>query len=160
MIFVCVCVCIVALFIILYISAVQNPTPKALSARPHFYFPRTVSDKEVTICLPHLPRSTSMQSMTHFVSVSRKGERKKKKKKQNNHSASSLNTFVIRLRRIEWGGGVDMTLFFFFTLSHLLPDISGAELIKKKIILFFFLSIKPLSPAERLIRNKPATMFR
>lgn len=95
------CVCMVAhLFYTYFIFRRRTKSHrKALSARPHFFFfmhvSRTVSDKEVTICLSHLPRNTAMQTMTHFVSVSQKGAKKKKETKQ--LSASSLNTLVIRL---------------------------------------------------------------
>lgn len=110
------CVRIVALFIILYFSAVQNPTLKGLERSPPFFLShvsRTVSDKEVTICLSHLPRSTTMQSVTHFVSVPRKGERKKKRK-QTKQPFCFLVKHPCDSSARNRVGGVDMTLLFSF----------------------------------------------
>lgn len=121
------CVSIVACFIILYFEAVQNPTARPWAFTPIFFPPHTslaLSAIEVTICHSHLSWNTTMQSMTHFISVSRKGGKKKKETKQ--PFPSALNTLVIFQPRIEWGC-VDMTLFF-FTLSHLLPDISRGRI--------------------------------
>lgn len=141
------CVSIVAHFIILYFGGVQNRGGLERSAPFFFFAPHT------SLALCQIKRSQSAflifckaQRCKAWLILSAyhgKGERKKTKQP----FASSLNTLVIRQPSIRQNraGSVDMTLFFFFfTLSHLLPDIAGGRTDLKKIILFFvYKALKP-----------------